>query len=102
MTARDRSRKKELAMAAIRAVEGILRRWDPLGVTVDKASPGNEYNFYAPHIVSMLAKGTTVDDLAAYLERIRTVTIGLPPDREKDLHCAAELSESWRQRDEKG
>jgi hypothetical protein len=38
---------------ALSRVEGILRRWDPIGVRPGELAPIDEYDSYAPHIVSI-------------------------------------------------
>jgi hypothetical protein len=35
-------------MADIRAVEAMLRRWDPIGVERGSMAPADEYDGYAP------------------------------------------------------
>lgn len=87
-------------MEAVRQVEQHLRAWDPIGVMVGEDSPVDEYDSYAPHIVSLLASGTSKTELAAHLEHIRTVTIGLPADPSRDLKCAEEILASWRKEHE--
>lgn len=63
-------------MREVRAVEGILRRWDPIGVQPGTVAPADEYDSYAPHIVSMVKGGCSVEELAAHLERL---SMGLGP-----------------------
>ena len=100
MTDPDRRHKKEHAMDAIRAVQAVLRRWDPIGVAPDEFAPSDEYDSFAPHIVSMLAGGSSVVALAKHLEHIRTESIGLPAGRDRDMACAEELMGWWKQRGE--
>ena len=57
MAAPDRKVLKNAAMADIRIAESILRRWDPIGVEPGKFAPADEYDSYAPHIVSMVNSG---------------------------------------------
>lgn len=102
MTDLEKHQRKQSAMEAVHQVEAALRRWDPIGVMVGEGSPEDEYDSYAPHIVSLLSAGASAEELAAHLEHVRTVTIGLPADRAKDLKCAQEILRSWRSRHEAG
>ena len=92
---------KHRAMARTRVVEQILRRWDPIGVSPGEFAPADEYDSYAPHIVSMLAAGCSVEFLAQHLQYIRTNSIGLPADLQRDTKCAIELLSSWEHEDER-
>jgi hypothetical protein len=56
-----------------------LRRWDPINVEPGKVAPSEEYDSYAPHIVSMVESGCTVAELTAHLECLRVETMGLKP-----------------------
>ena len=102
MTAPDQDKRKKLAMAEVRAVEEILRRWDPIGVLPGIADPLDEYNSYALHIVTMVKVGAaTTTDLAAHLEQIAAVTMGLCPNEtgtQHNLEIAAELIDRLRSR----
>jgi hypothetical protein len=64
-------------MESIRSVEEILRRWDPIGVEPGKVAPADEYDSYAPYLVSMVQNGCTVAEVAARLEYLATETMGL-------------------------
>lgn len=79
----------------MRHVEEVLRRWDPIGVARGDLAPADEYDSYAPHVVSLLSGGTSVTELAGHLEHVRTVTIGLAADPARDTKCAEELIRLW-------
>ena len=80
MTAPDQKKRKKMAMAEVGAEEEISRRWDPIGVQPGIAAPLDEYNRYAPHIVTMVtAVAATTTDLATHLEFIASVTMGVGP-----------------------
>ena len=66
-------------MAKVRAVEEILRLWDPINVAPGAVAPSDEYDSYAPHIVSMVEGGCTIDDLASHLEHLCVQQMGLGP-----------------------
>jgi hypothetical protein len=79
MSAHDRKTLKDAAMADIHLVQAILRRWDPIGVEPGSVAPADEYDSYAPHIVSLVKNGCTAEELAAHLERLGSETMGLGP-----------------------
>jgi len=91
-------RLKRRALTDIEAVKEALRRWDPIGVIPDLLEnelPPDEYDDYAPHIVSMLAQGCSVDDLCRHLEYCRTQAMGLGADPVLDRRVADELVRWW-------
>ena len=79
--------EKKNAMHRVRQVEGILREWNPIECNV----PANEYDSYAPHIVSLVAQDCTVGQLSAHLHEVRTVTMGLPAEPENDASIAKKI-----------
>ena len=99
MSRKNRSRKAK-AMGRVAAVQQILRRWDPIGVIpthTENQQALDEYDRYAPHIVSILATGSDEYRLRSHLNNLRTVTIGLPPNPEADAQAAKELLSWWEQ-----
>lgn len=86
---------KDAAMADIRAVEAVLRRWDPINVEPGFAAPADEYDRYAPQLVSMVRNGASLDELTAHLEYIAVETMSLGPStaksREWSRGIAAEI-----------
>ena len=100
MSALDRKKLKGEAMADIRLVEAILRRWDPIGVEPGSAAPADEYDSYAPLIVSMVKGGCTIEELATHLERLGSEVMGLGPSsavsQAHSLKFAAEVVGSLR------
>lgn len=87
--------------AEIRHVEDALRRWNPIGVvvgSVEDGCPMDEYDSYAPAIVSLLSRGGTVDQVADHLETIRVRRMGLPALRAADSAIATELVAWWANR----
>lgn len=85
------SARKRSAKFQIRTVEEILRRWDPIGVEPGTVAPSDEYDSYAPAIVSLVGRGCSLDDLAAYLHSVRTETIGVGEDQDSDRKFASEI-----------
>ena len=79
-------RKKEV-MAQVRRVEAILREWNPIEVAV----PPDEYDGYATHIVSLVVHGCSHEQLSAHLSRVRTQTIGVEANNERDAEIAAKI-----------
>ena len=86
--------QKRRAIAEIRLVEELLRRWDPIGVRPGEAAPSDEYDGYAPHIVSLVQHGCSQAKLTKHLEYLRTVTIGVGKDRLSDAAIANEIIQS--------
>lgn len=82
MAAPDKKNLKNAAMADIRAVQAILRFWDPIGVEPGAGAPLDEYDSYAPRIASMVKGGCTVEDLAAHLDHLGCEVMGLGPSNE--------------------
>ena len=90
MHGEQRKRNQE-AMKQTRAVQAILRRWDPIGVEPGQVAPADEYDSYAPHIVSMVAHGCSIEQLSSHLERLRTETMGVGPNPQRDDDVADEI-----------
>ena len=83
-------------MAQVKVVEEVLRRWDPIGVRPGEAAPSDEYDGYAPHIVSLVQQGCSEAKLTKHLEYVRTVTIGVRQDRRCDRETAKEIIQALR------
>ena len=88
--------RKRQATAQIRAVEAVLRRWDPIGVEPGIPGPADEYDSYAPHIVSLVLGGASACDVAVHLDKLRTQSIGLSADLASDEAFALEVNEALR------
>jgi hypothetical protein len=84
------------AMQRVARVQEILRRWDPIGVCPGEMAPVDEYDSYAPHLVSMVAKGCSLEALCSQLESIRVDTIGVGADPVRDREIAAEIIKALR------
>ncbi len=67
----DKAVRKHDAMRRIALVQEILRGWDPISVDPGNFAPADEYDGYAPHIVSMVAQGCSIDELCRHLEVVR-------------------------------
>lgn len=77
MASFEKKSRKLAAISSIRVVEEVLRRWDPIGIEPGVHGPADEYDSYAPHIVSMVARGCTAEQLAAHLEHLAVSVIGM-------------------------
>ena len=55
----------------------------PINVQPGTVRPADEYDGYAPHIVSMVNGGCTIEDLAVHLEHLGTETMGMGPSSDK-------------------
>jgi hypothetical protein len=80
----------------IRIVQGILRRWDPGGVQPGRFAPEDEYDGYAPQIVSMIESGCTAESLTAHLEHLSIETIGVGSNLRASAKFAAEIVRTLR------
>jgi hypothetical protein len=96
MTSGDMKERKREAMARVRIVGEVLRRWDPIGIRPGEFGPADEYDDYAPHIVTMVDRGCSLDELTGHLERIRTAAMGLEDGPENDARFAREILGSLR------
>lgn len=92
----DRQGLREEAMARVRAVEAILRRWDPSDVKPGELAPPDEYDGYAPRIVSLVAGGCSVAELCGHLASLRAEAIGVEKAAEHDLAIAREIIAALR------
>ena len=94
---------KKQAMSDLRRIQKILQQWDPIGVIddlIESGLPPDEYDSYAPAILTMLKQGASVQDIASHLGQIQTVTMGLGgPWPEKDYQAAQELVAWWQLRE---
>jgi hypothetical protein len=93
MTARDKRVLKRVALSEISLVSDILRHWDPINVQPGTLGPADEYDSYAPHIVSMVKSGCTIEQLAAHLDHLCVEIMGLGASSHAswvhNLECAA-------------
>ena len=90
--------RKKAAMKQVGAVQAILRRWDPMGVLPGELAPADEYDSYAPHIVSMVAQGCSLEALQTHLQRIGKVTTGVQASPDREAEVAGEIIEALRER----
>jgi len=96
VTPSDRKKRKRQALTQVHAVQEILRRWDPIGVCPGEFAPADEYDSYAPHIVSMVIGGCSIAQLSQHLEYLRTHTIGVEANRKRDLRIAIDIVHALR------
>ena len=82
-------------------VRKILARWDPLGVIdslEEDGLPPDEYDSYAPAILTMLRGGATQDAIVQHLRLIQVRSMGLASSPDHDRWIADQLLEWWRSR----
>lgn len=72
--------------AGIRTI--LNEQWHPIGLM--DYSP-DEYDAYIPQVAGALRRGDAAADIAAYLSRVRTVTMELRADAGADLQVAHTL-----------
>lgn len=68
----DKKMQKKRAAEQVQAVQSILREWDPMGLAPRAMAPADEYDAYAPAIVSLISKGATLVELTDHLDGLRT------------------------------
>jgi len=98
MKPEDRS-KKQMVRSEMSAIKGMLRQWDPIGVSSGTPAENDlcfsEYDNYAPQILSRLRAGCTQDDLVSYLAQVRTEFMGLSPNPVRDTETSVEIIRWW-------
>lgn len=98
--------KKHQRRHCIEIIEEVLRYWDPIGAfnkTTEGSLIDNEYDSYAPGVLSALERGKNAKGIGSYLAQIRSVSIGIgssrPSEREKEI---GEKLVAWRDGGYKG
>ena len=91
-TGDHKAARKRDAKQRVSIVQEILRRWNPIG---GQSVPADEYDSYAPHIVSMVAQGCSLEQLCTYLEGI-LVEMGIGPSHDRDREIAGEILRALR------
>jgi hypothetical protein len=86
--------RKRQAMADVQVVCVELRFWDPMGLGTI-ARP-DEYDAYAPHIVSLVAEGTTDFRLAHHLSSVQTEQMGVPATPALNIQVAQRIIAALR------
>ena len=79
----------------LRAVERVLREWDPIGVFTSESSPSDEYDSYAPLVLKQLQNGAGVEAVANHLTNLTTSEMGIEPNVEHDRTIAGKLVAWW-------
>jgi len=75
--------RRRSVQAEIRAAAAILRRdWDPIGHGRMEDLPADEYDSYAPRIVSLIEAGEDDQAIAAYLRQVEENAITLASRRD--------------------
>jgi hypothetical protein len=96
MASLDHKARKNAAVAKIRLVEQVLRRWDPIGVQPGTMAPADEYDSYAPHMVSMVEGGCTVEELASHLGDLSSKTMGVGSNIKANSTFASQIIDVLR------
>ena len=94
-----RKQLKAHAKADVTVVEEILRRWDPIGVNPgpgEDNGPMDEYDSYAPAVLSLLMRGATGLEIEKHLVRIRVEQMSHKAYPPSDRPIAAELVSWWK------
>lgn len=75
--------------------EVLYYHWDPIGVSEAPAAR-DEYDSYVPGVVSLVTRGATEEEIAAFLTEIEGSQMGLAPNSER-ARRAAEILLAWRE-----
>jgi hypothetical protein len=81
-----RKLRKDQTLARIAAVARELRRWDPLAVA--DIAPEDEYDAYAPPIVTIVDEGANPWRIAQHLATLQTEHFGVSPTPAENLKVA--------------
>ena len=74
------------AREQIRRVSAALREhWDPIGRREMPDVPADEYENYAPHIITLIREGADDFKVVAHLRELERVAMGLVPSPADDL-----------------
>ena len=77
------SNRRRALKDAIRAAAAALRRdWDPIGNGQIEDLPPDEYDSYAPRVVSLIESGADDEAIAAHLRRLEVDMIGMASTRD--------------------
>ena len=87
-----RKLRKSQALARVAAVAVILRKWDPL--SVGEFAPDDEYNSYAPPIVTLVSEGANPGRVAQHLTELQTGQLGVSATLAENLKVANEIVEA--------
>lgn len=83
----------------LKYVQQVLREWDPIGVQpgrTEDSAPLDEYDSYAPEVLSRLRSGASSEGVLELLTEIRTRSLELPACPEKDRPIADHLVNWWK------
>lgn len=91
----NKKRKKEV-MSRVQAVQALLRRWDPMDLAPGEFAPADEYDSYAPHIVSLVDQGYSAEQLLDHLQRLRSGMVCMRENLKRDMDIAGEIIAALR------
>ncbi|QUY41427.1 hypothetical protein [Acaryochloris marina] len=95
MSNNHKSRTKE-ARLRIQAVQTILKRWDPMDLAPGEFAPADEYDSYAPHIVSLVFQGYSAEQILEHLQRLRSGMVCMRENPRHDIEIAGEIIATLR------
>ena len=87
-----RKLRKGQALARVAAVAAILRKWDPLLVMA--LAPKDEYDAYAPPIVTLVTEGANAWRVAQHLTKLQSDQLGVTATPAESLKVATEIVEA--------
>ena len=72
-------------------MQAILRRWDPMDLAPGEFAPEDEYDDYAPQIVSLVSQGCSAEHLLDHLQNLRIDMICMRDNIQNDENIAREI-----------
>jgi hypothetical protein len=87
----NKKARKTETMKRIRDAQAILRRWDPMDLAPGEFAPADEYDSYAPHIVSLVARGCSAEQLLGHLRELRKSMVCMRDNPQHDKDIAGEI-----------
>lgn len=94
MSSTVRKLRKRQAMADVQLVCDELRTWDPIGVGT--SLPPDEFDAYAPHIVSLVSDGATEFRIANHLSELQTGQFGVAATPAVNIQVARRILTALR------
>jgi len=79
----------------LRAIESMLRTWDPIGVVTNTDGRFDEYDAYAPAILKQLRNGTNADAMLLHLHGLVVRDMGVLSDVGRERDFALKLVVWW-------
>lgn len=84
--------RKRQAVDRVATVARLLREWDPLSIS--DFAPEDEYDSYAPPLVTLVAEGANELQVAQYLSQVQRERLGVPETPAENIVFAKRIVEA--------